>query len=89
MPIDLPEKRKLKAPTPRRTTQTSESLEPGDTVEYGITMEVSPAPGKKMWIRMGTTSSVREGETTAKARLRVCEWVETSLDARIQELSGE
>jgi hypothetical protein len=64
----------------------SDALSPEDTIEYGITMEVSPGPGKKAWIKLGTTSSVRDGETTEQARHRVTQWVEEELDHRINEL---
>lgn len=88
MPIDLPEKKTVRTlRPPARQTRQSEPLSPQDTMEYSITMEVSPGPGRKAWVKMGSTSSVREGETTEQARLRVCNWVEESLDRRIEELS--
>lgn len=87
MPLKLPsdpKKAETTRPVPKATT---EELQVGDTIEYGITMEVSPQRGSKAWIKMGATSSVREGESTEQARQRVCGWVETKLDARLDELA--
>ncbi len=72
---------------PKTVTTTTEDLLPGDTIEYGITMEVSPKRGQKAWIKFGTTSSVREGESTEQARSRVCTYVEKALDQRLDELA--
>lgn len=49
-------------------------------------MEVSPAPGQKAWIKVGTSASVRDGENTEDAVRRVAGFVESELDRRIDEL---
>lgn len=87
MALKLPSDPK-KAETTRPVPKTkSEELQVGDIIEYGITMEVSPKRGSKAWIKMGATSSVREGESTEQARQRICTWVESKLDARLDELA--
>lgn len=64
-----------------------ESLEVGDVIEYSITEEVSPGPGKKAWVKFGTSSSVRDGETTSAAVERVTNFVNEGIDRRINDLS--
>lgn len=87
MPIKLPDDSQPKRKVAVAKDRTVEPLAPEDTIEYGITMEVSPGRGRKAWIKAGTTSSVREGETTEQARIRVTRWVEDFLDTRLDELS--
>jgi hypothetical protein len=86
VPLDIP-----KDPKPRKVKVPpmvqNDALSPEDTIEYGITMEVSAGPGQKAWIKFGTTSSVRDGETTEEARQRVPTWVDEQLDRRLDELS--
>jgi hypothetical protein len=85
MGIKLPDKDK---PKPRAAPVVqSDALSPEDTIEYSITLEVSPSRGQKAWIKVGTTSSVRSGETTTEAEQRVFGWVEESLDRRLEELA--
>lgn len=88
MPLDLPEE---EGKRPRRIRAApvvhNDALSPEDDIEYSITMEVSPSAGRKAWIKVGTRSSVRGGETTDDARDRVFNWVEEQLDRRIDELS--
>lgn len=84
----------LKLPDPNATPRAkappvvqNDALSPQDTIEYGITLEVSPSRGQKAWIKLGATSSVRDGETTEDARNRVTTWVEEELDRRVDELA--
>lgn len=87
MPLKLPTDTAVSVPKPRPKESTaSEPLMTGDTIEYSITMEVSPSKGSKAWLKFGTTSTVRDGETTEQARLRVCRYVEENLDKRLDEL---
>lgn len=63
-----------------------ESLAAGDTIEYGLTVEVSTGAGKA-WVKFGTTSAVREGETTRLARKRITDFVNSEIDDRIEDLA--
>lgn len=64
-----------------------EPLAAGDTIEYGVTIEVSGGAGRgSAWPRVGVTSSVRPGETTAQAKRRVKTFVDTMLAQAIEEL---
>lgn len=81
------EGRKRTEMTPVKEKPVKEPLQSEDTIEYGITMEVSPSPGRKAWIRVGTTSSVRGDETTEQAKRRIYDFVDGELDARLEELS--
>ena len=84
MPLDLPDKkeRKVRVLPPVQ----NEALSPQDTIEYGITEEVSTGQGRKAWIRFASTSSVRDGETTEQAIQRVSSFVEKEIDRRIDAL---
>lgn len=64
-----------------------EALSPQDTIEYGLTVEVSLEQGRKAWVKFGTTSSVRDGETTESARARITEYVNDEIDRRLDDLS--
>lgn len=85
---------KLKLPVPEQGTKTkpdvpvvqNEALSPEDTIEYGLTVEVPLEGNRKAWVKFGTTSSVRDGETTERARARITEYVNAEVDARIEDL---
>lgn len=85
MALKLPEEKGRKIKPPPMVQH--DALSPEDTIEYSITVEVSPQRGQKAWIKMGTASSIRDGETTEQARERICSWVEEELDRRIDELA--
>lgn len=88
MPLNLPDEKregkKLKVRTPPMVQ--NDALSPEDTIEYGVTEEVSPGPGRKAWVRFAATSSVREGETTDQATNRVATYVNEEIDRRIEAL---
>jgi len=71
----------------KKAADRPEAVEPGDFIEYGITLEIQPQPGQKAWIKFGTTSQVREGESTGDAVRRVAQFVEDGLDERIEQQS--
>lgn len=73
--------------TSTQARQRPEAVQPGDFVDYSITLEIQPQPGQKAWIKWGTTSQVREGESTEDAVRRIAKFVEDGLDARIAEQS--
>ena len=64
-----------------------EQVQAGDFIEYGITLEIQPQPGQKAWIKFGTTSQVRDGESTHEAVQRIAKFVEDGLDERIRQQS--
>ena len=84
MGIKLPKEAVPKEP---RSVRSSQSLQPEDTIEYGLTVEVSLDKGRKAWIKFGTTSAVRADETTEQALTRVTEFVNNGIDDRIDDLS--
>lgn len=85
--LKLPDPSHERAAQPKRQVAVSDPLAAGDTIDYGLTVEVSAGPGQKAWVKFGTTSSVREGETTQQARSRVTDYVNQEIDRRIEELS--
>lgn len=55
-------------------------LLPGDTIEYGLTAEVrSPRKGT-WWIKAGGTTTIQDGETDERARLRLRAFVHETLE---------
>ena len=60
------------------------SLDPGDSIEYGSTVEIDAGSGIKVWLRVGATSTVREGETANEARRRIVRWVDDFQEKEIQ-----
>jgi hypothetical protein len=87
MALKLPDEkqgRKVRVPAPPQVQH--DALSPEDTIEYSLTLEVSRDKGHKAWVKFGTTSAVRDGETTESARARVTEFVEKELDRRLDEL---
>ena len=76
-----------KRASPPKARARPEHVQAGDFIEYGITLEIQPQPGQKAWIKFGTTSQVREGETTQQAVDRVAKFVEDGLDERIEQQS--
>lgn len=88
MPLKLPDETKPRRDTTRPVrSRSSESLQTGDTFEYSLTVEVSPRRGQKAWLKVGTTSSVREAESTEQAVQRITRFVEDEMDKRFDELS--
>ena len=89
MPLNLPDEKnpkKLKVKKPDTPMVQSDALSPQDTIEYGVTEEVSPGAGRKAWIRFAAHSSVRDGESTEQATQRVATYVNEEIDRRIDEL---
>lgn len=84
MPLDLPGGGPRKIRTVAKPQQ--EELAPEDIVEFGVTQEVSPGPGRKAWIKYGVMSSVRDGETTEDARHRIVRHVLSNHDRLLDEL---
>jgi len=85
MPLDLPKPEKKAIRVPKQVQD--DALSPEDRIEYSITEEVSPRPGRKAWIKYGVGSAVRGGETTEQANSRVVSHVNQEIERRISELS--
>lgn len=88
MALKLPVKETETKPKVVEPNVQPDALSPEDTIEYGITMEVSIDQGRKAWIKAGVSSSVRSGETTAQAEARVATYVEEMFERRIEEATG-
>lgn len=82
----MPPEKKVRR-VPAREASKSEAVREGDFIEYSITVELQPRPGQKAWVKWGTSSQVREGETAHDAVKRVSSFVEDGLDERIQAQS--
>lgn len=85
MAIRLPEERKKVQRMPAVVRE--EALSPQDVIDYRLTVEVDMGGGRKAWVKYGTESAVREGETTQDANDRVTQYVNREIDRRIEDLS--
>ena len=88
MPGELQRRRRLAAeevkPPVKRERRIRGEVFPGDTVEYGLTVEIKSRTSS-VWFKAGTSSTVQEDETGAEAWLRVRAFV----DKRIEEMAEE
>lgn len=65
------------------TQSTQVELYPGDTIEYGITHEVELPDHTKMWVKVGSTTSVQPNETAREAADRLAGLVQDQIKYRI------
>jgi len=54
---------------------THQILVPGDTIEYAVTHEVHYNGGDKLWLKFGTTSTLRPDEDEITGTKRVVDFV--------------
>jgi hypothetical protein len=85
--LRLPDAGEKPEPTKKLEVVKEEHLTSGDLIDYRLTVEVDMGGGRKAWVKFGTESTVREGETTEHARRRVTDYVNAEIDRRIEELS--
>lgn len=85
MAIKLPEEHKKVTRKP--SVVREEALSPQDVIDYRLTVEVDMGGGRKAWVKYGTESAVRDGETTQDANDRVTQYVNREIDRRIEDLS--
>lgn len=80
----------MRKPVRRSITEAREKPEevmPGDFIDYRLSLEIQPQPGQKAWVTWGTSSQVRDQETTQDAVRRIARFVEDGLDERIDAQS--
>lgn len=71
----------------RADVESVEPLQAGDSIEYGITLQIESSDRRsKAWVKYGTVSSVRASEDTGKACKRIDNFVEQGLAERVQSL---
>lgn len=58
-------------------------LDPGDVISQSISMSIKTALGEA-WVRAEGSTTLREGETSAKANRRLREFVECSIAANAE-----
>lgn len=63
-------------------------LMPGDTVDYSLSCQVKTRQKTDVWVKMGVTSTVQDGETADDAMSRVIGYVQNNIDEQIDELAG-
>jgi len=61
-------------------------LSEGDTIEYGMTVEVKHPRKGSYWPKFGASTTVREGETPEDAAARLKEFVHQQIDAQVIEI---
>lgn len=60
-------------------------LHPGDTLEYSVTAEVKEG-GRSLWVKVGGSTTIQEGELTNTAFKRLSDFVEQKLDKKVNEI---
>lgn len=60
-------------------------LDSGDSVEFSQTVHINPSKGVDIWLKMGASSTVREGESGSKALGRIQKFIEKKMEAEIDE----
>lgn len=76
----------VRKPVRRSITEARERPEdvmPGDFIDYRLSLEIQPQPGQKAWVTWGTSSQVRDQESTEEAVQRISKFVEDGLDERL------
>lgn len=61
------------------------NLSPGDPIIYSITHEVNYNSGEKMWVKIGSSTTIRVNETPQAARSRLVGYVHDAVQNTIQE----
>jgi hypothetical protein len=69
--------------------RTTVELYPGDTIEYGLTHEVELPDRTKMWVKVGSSTSVQEGETARVAADRLVGLVHDQISYRIAQAAAD
>lgn len=80
--------RKIRKPSIAAQRLKAPALNEGDTVDYGLTVEVKHPRKGSFWPKMAATSTVRPGETGDAAMDRVMEFVARHLDQQIIDILG-
>lgn len=62
-------------------------LDPGDTVEFAVTMQFSPSPGLNIWVKGGGSTTVRPDETGSRAFRRLAKFIEKHLEKKVDEIN--
>lgn len=75
-------KKVIRRPRPEKM---AEHLDPGDLVEFSLTVGIK-VQGKDYWIKAGTTSSVRPHETGFQAQTRIEDFVQESINRKVLEI---
>lgn len=74
------------SPSQRRRDKIAAALSPGDQVEYGLTAEVKHPRKGSWWIKVGATTTVREGEDGLMAKARATEFVHLTIEDQVSEV---
>lgn len=76
----------VRRPSAARQAVQKRSLDEGDWVEYGLTIEFKNSKNASFWPKASAGSTVREGETADEAMGRVVEFVTDLLNEQVAVL---
>lgn len=68
-----------------RPEKQPEDLDPGDLVEFSMTVEVRPKRSGTVWIKGGGTTTVRPSETGVQTRERLTTFVMDGINTQVLE----
>ena len=66
----------------------TDPLDPGDRIEYALTVEIKHPRKGSFWPKMGAASHVRPGETGEQALGRLVAFVTAQLDEQVLDILG-
>lgn len=61
------------------------ALSTGDTIEYSVSTQVKH-DGHEAWVKVGATTTVRDGEDAEEARIRVSDFVHVQVEDAVAEI---
>lgn len=64
------------------------ALSPGDTVEYSLTAEIKSARHGNFWVKVGGSTTIRDGEDALSGKERLKKFVHSMLDESAKEIIG-
>lgn len=67
-------------------SKLSLALSPGDTIEYSMTAEIKSARSGNWWLKVGGSTSIRDGESPDIAKKRLTDFVHSMMDERAQAI---
>ncbi len=71
-------------PRPTRTAPPS-PLDPGDTIEESVSASVKTG-GSEVWVKVGATCKVRQGETADQAEARLNGFLTQKISERVNDI---
>ena len=83
-PTQVRKPSKIRVPRPEPLHRPA--LDPGDTIEFKMTVEVTTRKGAKFWVTEGGSTTIRTGEKDVDARDRLEQFHQEGLDRKVLDI---